>query len=56
MVVAGRPPMTTRVCAACGDAKPVSNIWYAIADRPSAFLCGTCFHQETGQRAGSLHT
>lgn len=46
--------METRVCASCGDAKPVSGVWYLMANQPKSFLCGTCFYQETGNRVPSM--
>jgi hypothetical protein len=46
--------MDTRECACCGAAKPVSHVWYAMAEQPASFLCGTCFHEETGQRVAEL--
>lgn len=42
--------MESRVCVCCGDAKPVSGIWYAMADGPGSFMCGACFYEETGSR------
>lgn len=46
--------METRVCESCGDTKPVSGVWYLMAKQPRSFLCGSCFYQETGDRAPSL--
>jgi hypothetical protein len=46
--------METRECASCGAAKPVSHVWYAMAEKPASFLCGSCFHEETGPRSAGL--
>lgn len=43
--------METRVCVCCGEVKPISGVWYLMADQPGAFMCGGCFTEDASQQA-----
>jgi len=38
--------MDTRTCVSCSEAKPISGVWYLLAEGPGAFLCSSCYGDE----------
>ncbi len=45
--------METRICCSCEDEKPISGVWYLLADGSGAFMCGSCFYDEESLTASS---
>ncbi len=41
--------MEARTCALCTEEKPISGVWYLLADGPGTFVCGSCFNESSAK-------